>query len=114
MSSNLIFHSDLPENEFSASYTEYLTMNIGIETLYAKIPKFVPGDVNVHAARLTVLTHTILRTATIHLNVVFARQESAANAKCVEAAIATAHSLDEVDWMRLAFGPTTLGVSLTF
>ena len=82
------------------------------ETFATTLPALVPsGDINVHTLRNQIFAHTLVRTAFIHLNIKLAADDTSANMRCVEAAIAMIKLFDGVDLVRLEMLPSIVAVS---
>jgi hypothetical protein len=82
------------------------------ETFATTLPALVPsGDINVHTLRNQIFAHTLVRMAFIHLNIKFAANDTSANVRCVEAAIAMVKLFDGVDLVRVEMLPPIMAVS---
>jgi len=91
---------------------ELQTLSKAAETFAATLPSIDPsGDTNVHTLRNQIFAHTLVRMASIHLNIKFAANDVSANLRCVEAAIMMVKLLDDVDLVRLEMLPPIVAVS---
>lgn len=92
---------------------ELQTLSKATEIFATTLPALVPsGDINVHTLRNQILAHTLVRMASIHLNIKFFAKDVSANVSCVEAAIAMVKLFDDVDLVRLEMLPPIMAVSV--
>lgn len=82
------------------------------ETFAATLPSLVPSsNVDAHTLRSQVSAHMLIQMAFIHLNTKFADDDTSANVRCVEAAIAMVKLFDDVDLVGLEILPPIMAVS---
>jgi len=103
----------MTEEALTNFHQELQMLSKATETFATTLPALVPsGDINVHILRNQIFTHTLVRMAFIHLNIKFAANDTSANMRCVDAAIAMVKLFDGVDLVRLEMLPPIMAVSV--